>query len=70
MRLSIRPAPVGDTTLVIVLTAEPGLTTRPILTTFLDPTAVPDTSASTDHCLAVLPHDHGSHGAARSFVIL
>ncbi|GAA3606191.1 hypothetical protein GCM10022419_108810 [Nonomuraea rosea] len=37
MRLSIRLVPVGDTTLVTVLTGELDLTTRPILAAFLDP---------------------------------
>ncbi|MEV0386054.1 STAS domain-containing protein [Nonomuraea sp. NPDC050643] len=37
MQLSIRLVPVGDTTLVMVLTGELDLTTGPILAAFLDP---------------------------------
>ncbi|MFG1704952.1 STAS domain-containing protein [Nonomuraea sp. M3C6] len=37
MELSVRLVPVGDTTLVIALTGELDLTTRPVLAAFLDP---------------------------------
>jgi anti-anti-sigma regulatory factor len=37
MQLSIRLVPVGDTTLVVVLTGALDVTTRPVLAAFLDP---------------------------------
>jgi anti-anti-sigma factor len=37
MQLSLRLVPVGDTTLVVVLTGELDSTTRPVLAAFLDP---------------------------------